>query len=122
MTTEGKKIPQALRSMPARYLEKAPEIVRGEIIDLIAVRPAAPVGYSPPHFDVILRPEPDAVDIVGVDFSVYGARGCHFFLNRHDARAYRERNRRKRVAWNDLPELTKAAVLAYLKVESEGRE
>jgi hypothetical protein len=119
MTTEGKKTPQALRSMPARYLEGAPEIVRGEIIDLITVRPAAPVGYSPPHFDVILRPEPDAAEIVGVDFSVYGERGCHFFLNRQQARAYRRRDRRKRVAWNDLPQATKAAVLAYLKVESE---
>jgi len=100
----------APRGMPARFMEGAPEIVRKEIVDLIAVRPAAPLD-----FDVILRPEPDAVEIVGVDFDVYGERGCHFFLNRQQARAYRERNRRKRVAWNDLPEPTKAAVLAYLK-------
>jgi len=103
------------RSMPARFLEGAPEIVRKEVIDLLAFRPGAPF-----EFDVILKPESDAVEVVGVDFSVYGARGCHFFLNRQQARAYRERNRRKRVAWNDLPEATKAAVLAYLKWDPNG--
>lgn len=98
------------RGLPARFLEGAPEIVRKGIIDLIAVKPTAPLD-----FDVILRPEPDAMEIVGIDFGAEGSRGCHFFLRRHEARDYRERNRRNRVAWHDLPERTKAAIVAYLE-------
>jgi hypothetical protein len=100
------------RGMPARFLADAPEIVRRSLVDILAIVPAAPLDY-----DVIFRPEPDAPEIVGLDFDGDGSRGCHFFLNPHDARGYRERMRRKRVAWRDLPERTKAAILCYLESE-----
>lgn len=35
-------------------------------------------------------------------------------LTTPQARAYRGRNRRKRVAWRDLPEPTQRALVAYL--------
>jgi len=98
------------RGMPARFLDDAPAIVRTQVLDIVAVKPAAPLD-----FDVVLRPEPDAAQIVGVDFGACGSRGCHFFLRPHEARAYRGRNRRKRVAWRDLPEATRAALVAYLE-------
>lgn len=98
------------RGMPARFLKDAPAAVRAGVLDLIAVKPATPLD-----FDVILRPESGAPEIVGLDFGHRGERGCHFFLKPYEARAYRERNRRNRVAWTDLPEATRAAVLAYLE-------
>lgn len=98
------------RGMPARYMQDAPAIVRAQVLDLIRIEPAAPLD-----FDVVLRPEPNPSEIVGVDFDNYGAQGCHFFLKPHEARAYRERNRRKRIAWRDLPEPTRRAILAYLE-------
>lgn len=96
------------RGMPARFLEGAPSIVRKALIDIIEIKPAAPLDY-----DIVFRPEAGA-DITGLDFDRDGARGCHFFLKPHQARAYRERNRRKRVAWRDLPAATQSALLAYL--------
>ena len=98
------------RSMPARYMQDAPAIVRKNVLDLIRIVPAAPLD-----FDVVLRPDPDPTQIVGVDFDNHGAQGCHFFLKPHEARAYRERNRRKRVAWRDLPAATQYAIVAYLE-------
>ena len=98
------------RGMPARFMEGAPAIVRAQIIDILAVRPAAPLDY-----DIVLRPEPDAPEIVGLDFGQHGTQGCHFFLKPHEASAYRERNRRNRVAWRDLPADTQAAIVAYLE-------
>ena len=100
------------RGMPARYMEGAPEIVKRGVIDLIKIIPAAPLD-----FDVILRPEPDPQEIVGVDFGEHDSRGCHFFLKPHEMRNYRERNRRKRVAWSDLPSATQSAIVAYLESE-----
>jgi hypothetical protein len=79
-------------------------------LDLIQTIPPGPLD-----FDLILRPEPDAAEIVGVDFDKRGAQGCHFFLPPYAARAYRERNRRKRIAWRDLPAPTRARILAYLE-------
>ncbi len=98
------------RGMPARYMQDAPAIVRAQVLDLIRVEPAAPLD-----FDVVFRPDPNPSEIVGLDFDVHGARGCHFFLKPHEARAYRDRNRRKRIAWRDLPEPTRRAILAYLE-------
>lgn len=98
------------RAMPRRYLEDAPAVVRAQVLDLFRVIPAAPFGFA-----VVLKPEPDPQEIVGVDFDIFGARGCHFFLKPHEARAYRDRNRRKRVAWRDLPEPTQRAIVAYLE-------
>lgn len=98
------------RGMPARFMRDAPAIVRREIIDIISVVPPMPFD-----FDVVLRPEPDPKEIAGVDFSREGYRGQHFFLTPQEARAYRERNRRKRVAWQDLPEATQRSILAYLE-------
>lgn len=98
------------RGMPRRFLEGAPDIVRAQVLDLIRIAPAAPLD-----FDVILRPEPNPQEIFGLDFGQYGERGQHFFLKPHEARAYRGRNRRKRVAWRDLPEPTQRALVAYLE-------
>jgi hypothetical protein len=98
------------RRMPRRFMEQAPEIVRAQVLDIIRIEPAAPLD-----FDLILKPEPNAAEIVGVDFDHDGARGCHFFLKPHEMRAYRERNRRKRIAWHDLPAATQSAIVAYLE-------
>ena len=101
------------RGMPARFMDGAPAIVKAQVLDLLQILPAAPLD-----FDVVLRPEPapyrDA-QVVGLDFDKRGARGCHFFLEPHQAAAYRARNRRKRVAWRDLPEPTQRALVAYLE-------
>ena len=97
------------RGMPARFMEGAPDIVRRSIIDIIAVKPAAPLV-----FDIVIRPFRGAAGIDGLDFGAEGSRGCHFYLKPHKMRAYRERNRRKRVAWRDLPAPTQAAILSYL--------
>ena len=104
------------RGMPSRFMEGAPAVVRESVLDIIRVVPAAPLD-----FDVILRaPVTDAetgevYGFTGVDFGSYGARGCHFHLTPPQARAYRDRNSRKRVAWMDLPEATRAAIVAYLE-------
>lgn len=103
------------RAMPSRYMKDAPEIVRANVLDLIRIVPAAPLD-----FDVILKPAPAPfrdVQVVGVDFDCHGAQGCHFFLQAHEARAYRDRNRKKRVAWSDLPEATRQAIVRYLESE-----
>ena len=110
MTREWK-----LRGMPARYLVSAPAVVRVNVLDIIAIKPAAPLD-----FDIVLR-EPvkdqngSILEYVGLDFGAYGAQGCHFFLKRHEMRAYRERNRRKRIAWHDLPAPTQSAIVTYLE-------
>lgn len=101
------------RGMPARYMEGAPAIVRAQVLDLIQIIPPQPLD-----FDVVLRPEPAPrrdVQIVGLDFDKAGAQGCHYFLEPHESAAYRARNRRKRIAWRDLPEPTQRAIVAYLE-------
>lgn len=100
------------RGMPARFLSAAPAAVRLSVLDLI--RNPQPAVCE---FDVILCPDADAAEIVGLDFDKRGARGCHFFLKPHEARAYRARGRRRRVAWADLPEPTRNAILEYLAEE-----
>jgi len=100
----------APRQAPARFFEGAPEIVRRSVLDLIKFKAPCPLD-----FDVILRPEPGAQEVTGVDFGAHGARGQHFFLEPHEAREYRETNRRNRVAWCDLPEATRRAIVAYLE-------
>lgn len=101
------------RQAPARFFEGAPDIVKNGVLDIFGPHENAVCEY-----DVILRPEPaprSESQIVGLDFGVHGSRGCHFFLEPHEARAYRERSRRKRRAWNDLPPATQRAIVAYLK-------
>lgn len=98
------------RAMPRHYMEGAPAVVRAQVLDLIRIIPAAPLD-----FDVILRPGPNPAEVVGLDFDTHGARGCHFFLKPYEMRAYRARNRRKRIAWQDLPADTRAAIVAYLE-------
>ncbi len=98
------------RGMPARYMHDAPAVVRRHILDLIRIEPSAPLD-----FDIVLRPDPNPTEIVGLDFGADGSRGCHFFLKPYEARAYRERNRRNRIAWRDLPGPTRRAILAYLE-------
>lgn len=96
---------------PARFFDGAPAIVKAQVLDLIKITPAAPLD-----FDVLFRPEPMARgQVTGLDFGAGGAQGCHFFLEAHEARAYRERNRRKRVAWSDLPAATQSRIVAYLE-------
>lgn len=101
------------RGMPKRFLEGAPDIVNEKIIDIIAIVPAAPLDY-----DIVLRHVEShglQSEMIGVDFSKYGSQGCHFFLDINQMRAYRERNRKNRVYWKDLPEPTKSAILNYLE-------
>ena len=104
------------RQAPARFFEGAPDCVKSGVLDLFKVTPAAPL-----EFDVIMRPAPDEdltaprAEMVGLDFGVYGEQGCHFFLKAHEMRDFRERNRRKRVKWSDLPPATQRAVVAYLE-------
>lgn len=101
----------APRAMPRRYLEDAPDAVKRDVIDVIAVTPAAPLDY-----DVIFRQVFGAQrggQMYGLDFGTEGEQGCHFYLDTHEMRSYRERNRRKRVAWRDLPEPTRRAILRY---------
>ena len=96
------------RGMPARFMDGAPDVVKRNVLDVFKITPAAPLD-----FDVMFKPEPNPDELTGLDFGHDGARGCHFFLKPHEARAYRERNRRKRVAWRDLPEATQRAIVAY---------
>ena len=98
------------RSMPSRFMDGAPDIVRKNVVDMIKIIPAAPLDY-----DIVLRPGADDEGVTGLDFGEHGARGCHFFLEPHQARAYRQRNRRKRVAWAELPAATQKAIVAYLE-------
>lgn len=98
------------RQMPARFLSGAPFIVRDQVLDILAVVPAAPLD-----FDIIFRPDPDAEEITGLDFGQHGAQGQHFFLKPYHWVRYRDRNRRKRTAWLDLPEATRAAIVVYLE-------
>lgn len=97
------------RGMPARFMADAPASVRKAIIDIIAIVPAAPLD-----FDVVFR-DVDQGQMFGLDFDRDGAQGCHFFLKPHEMRAYRERNRRKRVAWRDLPAATQKAIIHYVE-------
>ena len=98
------------RKAPARFFDGAPAIVKAQVLDLIKITPAAPLD-----FDVILRPEPEAEEVTGLDFDRHGAQGCHFFLKPWEARAYRQRNARKRVSWSELPAATQARIVAYLE-------
>ncbi len=100
------------RGMPARFMEGAPDIVQERVIDILAIVPAAPLDY-----DVVFREVTGDGQMYGLDFGRYGATGCHFFLQRHEMRAYRERARRKRTAWRDLPEATRKAIVNYLETE-----
>ena len=99
------------RGMPARFMDGAPDVVKHNVIDILAIVPAAPLDY-----DVCFR-DVDSGEMSGLDFDKHGAQGCHFFLKPHTMRAYRERNRRKRVAWRDLPAATQRAIVAYLESE-----
>lgn len=101
------------RQMPRRFMQDAPAIVRAQVLDMLGA-----FKDSVCDFDVIMRPEPAPrckMQVVGLDFDKSGAQGCHFFLEPHEAAAYRERNRRKRVAWSDLPAPTQKAIVAYLE-------
>jgi hypothetical protein len=106
--------PYTPRGMPRHFLENAPAIVKAGVLDLIAIKPAAPLD-----FDVVLREGATVQEVTGLDFGADGARGCHFFLKAHEMAAYRARNRRKRVAWSDLPEATQNALIAYLTPDLE---
>jgi hypothetical protein len=102
------------RGMPARFTEGMPDIVKRNVLDIIRIKPAAPLD-----FDICFR-EPvtkGGTQFEGLDFGENGARGCHFFLKAHEMRAYRERNRRKRVAWRDLPEAARKAIEKYCAEE-----
>jgi len=98
------------RGAPARYFEGAPDVVKAGVLVI-----HGPFKDSVCEYDVLLKGESGPDEIVGLDFGAHGSCGCHFFLKPHDARGYRERNRRKRVKWADLPEPTRKAVAAYLE-------
>lgn len=101
------------RTAPARFFEGAPEIVRRNVLVI-----HGPFKDSVCEYEVMFTPYPvpfQYMEIVGLDFDTHGASGCHFFLKAQEAHIYRERNRRKRVAWADLPEPTQRAIVTYLE-------
>ena len=100
--------PYKPRQMPKRFLEGAPEVVRKGVLDIIATPKDAVLDY-----DVIWREDAEG-EAVGLDFGDHGWRGCHFFLKPHELRAYRDRNRRKRVAWGALPAATQKSIINSL--------
>lgn len=102
------------RRAPRRFLVDAPAIVRKNVVDIIEIKTAAPLDY-----DVIFRQpsEPRGGASYCLDFGNAGEQGCHFYLPGDEMRAYRERNRRHRVAWNELPAATQRAIVAYLESE-----
>ena len=101
------------RTAPARFFEGAPEIVKAKI----AVIHKTPVDEFP--FEIVFKETTGCTrsEVIGLDFGKYGAQGCHFFLEPHECRAYRERCRRNRIAWADLPEATQKAIINYLQEE-----
>lgn len=105
------------RGMPERFMNGAPKIVKKEIIDIIKTD-----GNL--EYDVIFRHvEPPLKgsfhsEMSGLDFDSYGSRGCHFFLSVSDMKAYRERKRKDRVYWNDLPEATQKGIVSYLNEDN----
>lgn len=99
------------RTAPARFFEGVPEIVKAKVAVINKTQ-------SILEFDVIFKDTAgQGAEIIGLDFSRYGFRGQHFFLEPHECRAYRERNRRNRIAWVDLPEATQKAIVNYLQEE-----
>lgn len=98
------------RGMPARFTEGMPDDVRRAIVDIIKIEPEAPLAY-----DVVFREVHSGMHMAGCDFGRNGERGCHFFLNYWDMRAYRESQRRRRAAWRDLPEATREAIQRYVR-------
>lgn len=101
------------RRAPAKWFDGAPDIVRRNVAVIHAIRPAAPLDYD------VLFTGPHAGDnqAIGLDFSARGEWGCHFFLEPWECRAWRERNRRKRVAWRDLPAVVQRSIVCYLEVD-----
>lgn len=97
------------RGMPARFMNGAPDIVRKNVIDIIS--DSAPLDY-----DVIFRQQdtPRGGASYGLNFDKYGDRGQHFYLTNYDMRAYRACQRRRRVAWLDLPEATRKSIVNYI--------
>lgn len=69
---------------------------------------AGNVGWWRPWLRVVLA-------VIGGIGGQYGCRGCHSYLMHHEMRAYRERNRRKRVAWADPTPATQSAIIRYLE-------
>lgn len=94
------------RQMPRRFCEGMPPIVRANVLDVI--RNTDDVGLP---YDVIFR-DMEGDQMNGLDFG-NGVRGCHFFLNWWNARDYRAKCRRRRIAWNDLPEGVRNTITGY---------
>lgn len=83
-------------------------------------------GYPPGILDVFryTEPSPCPLDVVfdshapqyyASDFYEDGSRGCSFEMATHEFRAYRARNRHRRVAWSDLSDGARAAILRYME-------
>lgn len=79
-----------------------------KILAIIKIEPPAPMDY-----DVLMK-ESDGTTF-GLDFDRDGYQGCHFYLQPHEMHAYRKANRRKRVAFEELPEKTQRAINTYLE-------
>lgn len=82
------------------------------VLDVFAIVPAAPLDFDAFLDDGTLA---DHGEVTGLDFGRSGLRGCHFWLKPQEFRAYRDRNRRRRVARHDLPHATQAAINHYLE-------
>lgn len=110
------------RSMPKRFTVGMPADVKREVLDILAIKPATPLDYDVIFRHVEFASDPYRAEMTGLDFGDDGARGCHFCLHPHEMRAYRERRRRHRVAWLDLPEATRAAIERYVREPADEAE
>lgn len=100
------------KRMPAHCYETAPQIVR----DHVAFIAESGCEASGVPYDVLFRESDDRGNITGLDFGDR-LRGCHFELSRMEAQTYRQRNAKKRRAWNDLPKGVQETIIAYLESE-----
>ena len=103
------------RRMSRRFYKGAPEVVRDSVLGIFMFLPAAPLEY-----DVILSGPLDKYGMLAaIDFGRNGERGDHFHMEPHELTYYQSRNRKKRVAWMDLPEATRSAIVAYVAARAE---
>lgn len=104
---------QTVRRMPKRFLAGAPR----EILDVFDYKDkAAPLRFDVIFADTYGHDDQRGPYVCGVDYGEHGERGCSFELSVWEAQGFRRRNSRKRIAWTDLPEPTKTAILHEIKI------
>lgn len=109
-------MPYRPRAAPSRFRVGMPAIVQTHILDIFG-----PFEDAVCEYEVLFKPSRpnNPEEIEGLDFDADGGRGCTFGLNPWQARRYRERFRRRRVAWSDLPEATRVRIATELRMWTE---